>query len=88
MEFSGNKSTGPPCIAFTQSWLMARDGRFLTLARSSDMKKITSIGIEPSGLPADDTVDSSSPAKVTDQLFVMLEKAVSAGQLGGHCGVL
>jgi hypothetical protein len=23
-----------------------------------------------------------------DQLFVMLEKAVSAGQLGGHCDVL
>ncbi|MNN06986.1 hypothetical protein D3C81_1197970 [compost metagenome] len=23
-----------------------------------------------------------------NQLFVMLEKAVSAGQLGGHCGVL
>lgn len=32
------------------------------------MKKITSIAIEPSGLPADDTVDSSSPAKVTEQL--------------------
>ncbi|MHC8363033.1 DUF6124 family protein [Pseudomonas sp. LS2P72] len=32
------------------------------------MKKITSIAIEPSDLPADDTVDSSSPAKVTEQL--------------------
>lgn len=68
MEFSGNKSTGPPCITVNQFWLKARGGHSLNLARNSCMKKVTSIATEKSGLPADDTVATSNLPQVTEQL--------------------